>query len=113
MSICDKYKARLSDAWHEIKFLKLGRKIVYAHYVMEFNEESHPHLLVCEALTSTRVISSDKTIPVYQDIYVEDAARVEWIGQIFMEKYDLLKKLKNLPNPDAHSSMDINVIVIV
>ena len=30
-----------------------------------------------------------------------------------MEKYDLLKKLKNLPNPDAHSSMDINVIVSI
>ena len=45
-----------------------------------------------------------------EDIYVEDATKVESIGKIIMEKYDLLKKLQqNLQNPvsgpDAHSSV--------
>ena len=53
-----------------------------------------------------------------EDIYVEDATKVESIGKIIMEKYDLLKKLQqNLQNPvsgpDAHSSVNSIIYNIV
>ena len=50
-------------------------------------------------------------MPVYEDIYVEDATRVETIGLLLMEKFDLFKKCKE--NPDAHCTVStiINSIV--
>ena len=68
-----------------------GSKVILCTLCDETNEESQVHLLVCEAPAGTSIISSDKNFPVYEDIYVEDAARVESIGKIIMEKYDLLK----------------------
>ena len=63
-------------------------------------EETQPHLLSCGALTSHSLICSDVPVPVYEDIYLEDASRVESIGLLLMDKFNLLKKLRQ--NPDAH-----------
>ena len=95
-----------------------GSKVILCTLCDETNEESQVHLLVCEAPAGTSIISSDKNFPVYEDIYVEDATKVESIGQIIMEKYDLLKKLQqNLQNPvsgpDAHSSVNSIIYNIV
>ena len=73
-------------------------------------EETQTHLLTCRTLLTNSVISSD-TVPVYDDIYEEDASKVEPIGWILMEKYEAMKHLNQ--NPDAHSivSCIINCIV--
>ena len=72
---------------------------------------SQPHLLSCGALTSHSLIRSDRPVPVYEDIYVEDASRVETIGLLLMEKFDLFKKFKE--NPDAHCIVSYIVNSIV
>ena len=46
-----------------------------------------------------------------EDIYVEDASRVETIGWLLMEKFDLFKKFKE--NPDAHCIVSYIVNSIV
>ena len=74
-------------------------------------EETQPHLLSCGALTSHSLIRSDRPVPVYEDIYVEDASRVETIGWLLMEKFDLFKKFKE--NPDAHCIVSYIVNSIV
>ena len=74
-------------------------------------EETQTHLLTCRALLTYSVISSDTKVPVYDDIYEEDANKVESIGRILSEKYEAMKYLNQ--NPDAHSivSCIINCIV--
>ena len=62
-------------------------------------EETQPHLLSCEALSSHNLVCSD-VVPGYEDIYNEDAKKVEAIGVILMEKFNQFKNLKQ--NPDAH-----------
>ena len=63
-------------------------------------EETQPHLLSCEALSSHSLICSDVPVPVYEDIYQEDVTTVESIGWLLMEKFNQFKNLKQ--NPDAH-----------
>ena len=62
-------------------------------------EETQPHLLSCEALSSHSLVCSD-VVPVYEDIYDEDATTVESIGVILLEKFNQFKNIKQ--NPDAH-----------
>ena len=67
----------------------------------EAEEESQTHLLSCKALSSYSVVNSDSNIPVYKDIYLEDAIRVEPIGWILMERFDLWKTKQNNPDSDG------------
>ena len=76
----------------------------------EAEEESQTHLLSCKALSSYSVISSDST-PVYEDIYSEDANKVEAMGWILMERFDLWKEKQN--NPDAHNIVNSIISSII
>ena len=75
----------------------------------EAEEETQTHLLICPVLSSNSVIS-DCNIPVYEDIYSEDANRVEAIGRILMEKYELWKEKQN---PDARNIVNSIVSYII
>ena len=55
--------------------------------------------LSCEALSRHSLVCSD-VVPVYEDIYDEDATTVESIGVILIEKFNQFKNLQQ--NPDAH-----------
>ena len=56
------------------------------------------------------MINSDST-PVYEDLYSEDANKVEAIGWILMERFDLWKDKQN--NPDPRNIVDIIVSIII
>ena len=52
------------------------------------NHRSHSQIISCDV------------VPVYEDIYDEDATTVESIGVILLEKFNQFKNIKQ--NPDAH-----------
>ena len=60
--------------------------------------ETQQHLLSCEKLMDNSVVAD---LHRYEDLYLEDADKVEKIGHILAEKFNKFKKL----NPSAHNAI--------
>ena len=60
--------------------------------------ESQQHLLNCEKLNDNSLVAD---LHRYEDLYLEDADKVEAIGHILTEKFDQFKKF----NPSAHNAI--------
>ena len=60
--------------------------------------ESQIHLLSCEKLMDNSLVTN---LHRYEDLFLEDADKVEAIGHILAEKFELFKKY----NPSAHNAI--------
>ena len=60
--------------------------------------ESQQHLLNCEKLNDNSLVAD---LHRYEDLYLEDADKVEAIGHILTEKFEKFKKF----NPSAHNAI--------
>ena len=89
-----KFRCRMIDVKDNFKFGKTELLCKCCH-----NEvESQHHLLNCPMLQDSSLVAD---LPAYEDLFSEDADKIEKIGKILIEKYEKFKKF----TPSAHSAI--------
>ena len=65
------------------------------------HSETQKHLLYCESLLDNGLVAD---LPMYEDLYSEEADRIENISNILIDKFEKFKKF----TPSAHNAITIS-----